>query len=352
MVKERDSAQTRMDIDEKKQRQWMTYLAALISVSKLLLPTYDANFEALRAHFKELASTQTVTLTASTLSINMFLRKIPKLANGAKRANSSLSKAMEDAESLGALRLEFLGDVYNCCETVARRNEKIIAAVSEHLAILKAYCDDNSNDASAVISRNTYNTSGKALEASLQAFRDQNERLRSELAKKSVLDVLQQSSQSLASAARTLLTQIGSRSTEAEHALLAALNSVEKRAKATEDRGSDRDWNKEFQQILGKPTHACTLPTSHPFFLYTQDTFSISDTDSLEDDKLLMIGKHADRLCTLAKDFVSTAKMYGKIIIQEVFIPYKEKTIKPIDIGGVAGGVKYVPFSLSFFRYF
>ena len=49
-------------------------------------------------------------------------------------------------------------------------------------------------------------------------------------------------------------------------------------------------------------------------------------------------GQLADKLCTLAKEFVAAAKMYGKIIISEVFLPYKQKTIKPISIGGVAGG--------------
>jgi hypothetical protein len=37
---------------------------------------------------------------------------------------------------------------------------------------------------------------------------------------------------------------------------------------------------------------------------------------------------------------MDTAALYAKIIISELGLPYKEKTIKPTDIGGVAGGQK------------
>ncbi len=36
-----------------------------------------------------------------------------------------------------------------------------------------------------------------------------------------------------------------------------------------------------------------------------------------------------------------TAKTYGKIIISEVYLPDREKSIKPADLGGGAGGIKY-----------
>ena len=40
-------------------------------------------------------------------------------------------------------------------------------------------------------------------------------------------------------------------------------------------------------------------------------------------------------LMGLARDFNFTAEMYGKIIISEVFLTTKEKTIKPIQVGGL-----------------
>jgi hypothetical protein len=41
-------------------------------------------------------------------------------------------------------------------------------------------------------------------------------------------------------------------------------------------------------------------------------------------------------------DFSITAKMYGKIIIAEAFLPRKYQTIKPCVVGGLAGGPKYI----------
>jgi len=53
-------------------------------------------------------------------------------------------------------------------------------------------------------------------------------------------------------------------------------------------------------------------------------------------------------LIGLAQDFLYSATSYGKIIISEVYLPDTEKTIKPINIGGVAGGSKYLVRSILF----
>jgi hypothetical protein len=45
-------------------------------------------------------------------------------------------------------------------------------------------------------------------------------------------------------------------------------------------------------------------------------------------------------LSNLAEDFNFIANTYAKIIITEVGVPIAKKTIKPIDIGGQAGGEK------------
>jgi len=47
------------------------------------------------------------------------------------------------------------------------------------------------------------------------------------------------------------------------------------------------------------------------------------------------------KLAMLEAEFISTATLYGKIIIAERFLPHKKKRILPIDIGGKAGGIKY-----------
>ena len=47
-------------------------------------------------------------------------------------------------------------------------------------------------------------------------------------------------------------------------------------------------------------------------------------------------------LISLVEDFLETARHYGRIIVSEVFIPTKEKTIKPVSVGGVIGGEKFI----------
>jgi hypothetical protein len=48
------------------------------------------------------------------------------------------------------------------------------------------------------------------------------------------------------------------------------------------------------------------------------------------------------------QDFSYVAQTYGRIIITERFLTKDEKTVKPIDIGGRAGGVKYVVHGVLF----
>lgn len=53
-------------------------------------------------------------------------------------------------------------------------------------------------------------------------------------------------------------------------------------------------------------------------------------------------------LISLGEDFVKTAMTYGKIIINEKFLPTKYKTIKPREMGGVLGGEKYIVHKMLF----
>ena len=45
---------------------------------------------------------------------------------------------------------------------------------------------------------------------------------------------------------------------------------------------------------------------------------------------------------------MDTATIYGKIIISELGMPVPQKTIKPIKLGGVAGGDKYLHQNILF----
>lgn len=73
------------------------------------------------------------------------------------------------------------------------------------------------------------------------------------------------------------------------------------------------DWNNEFQRLLELP-------------------------ENTEDQKL----KKYLELGALSKNFLAMAKRWGKVIIEESFLPPKYRTIMPIDIGGQAGGEKYI----------
>lgn len=47
-------------------------------------------------------------------------------------------------------------------------------------------------------------------------------------------------------------------------------------------------------------------------------------------------------LSSLSKKFVAIAQTYGRIIVRELHFPVERKTIRPMDLGGVIGGDKYV----------
>ena len=55
-------------------------------------------------------------------------------------------------------------------------------------------------------------------------------------------------------------------------------------------------------------------------------------------------------LVELVQDFSYAARQYGEIIGSERFLPYNKKTIKPVSIGGVAGGEKFAS-SISLFNF-
>ncbi|EFA80095.1 leucine-rich repeat-containing protein [Heterostelium album PN500] len=47
------------------------------------------------------------------------------------------------------------------------------------------------------------------------------------------------------------------------------------------------------------------------------------------------------KLSHLARDFVYAAKIYATIIINELCLPFEQKSLRPVDMGGFAGGLKY-----------
>jgi hypothetical protein len=55
-----------------------------------------------------------------------------------------------------------------------------------------------------------------------------------------------------------------------------------------------------------------------------------------------------DTLVAIADDFVHRAENYAKTIIEELFLPDTEKTVKPVEMGGALGGRKYVVSNILF----
>lgn len=78
-------------------------------------------------------------------------------------------------------------------------------------------------------------------------------------------------------------------------------------------------WNAEFQKILELP----------------------------QDDEQQQLEKF-ERLSALAADFQHTAKTCGKIIISEKNLPNEFKTIRAVEVGGHAGGQKYIYHGILF----
>lgn len=68
-----------------------------------------------------------------------------------------------------------------------------------------------------------------------------------------------------------------------------------------------RDWNAEFQQVVEMP-------------------------ESLERYR---------RLAVLAEEFRLTARHFAELVVNEMATPVHLKTVKPLNVGGIAGGEKF-----------
>eukprot|EP00727_Mastigamoeba_balamuthi_P002391 m51a1_g12149 hypothetical protein (856) ;mRNA; f:1295-4715 len=85
------------------------------------------------------------------------------------------------------------------------------------------------------------------------------------------------------------------------------------------------DFNERFQRLL------CCL-------------IELRDRQATEDEQLAV---HQE-IAMLSKDFLYCAQTYGRIIIAERYLDVSLKTIKPCNIGGIAGGEKYIICNVLF----
>eukprot|EP00002_Diphylleia_rotans_P010475 TRINITY_DN2096_c0_g1_i1.p1 TRINITY_DN2096_c0_g1~~TRINITY_DN2096_c0_g1_i1.p1 ORF type:complete len:1430 (-),score=323.34 TRINITY_DN2096_c0_g1_i1:230-4081(-) len=78
-------------------------------------------------------------------------------------------------------------------------------------------------------------------------------------------------------------------------------------------------------------------------FQVASDAFQIArDWNEYEGEKGMILANAAGDLSQLAQDFVSAARTYGTVILNEYCLPLEAKTIKPVSVGGIAGGDKYL----------
>ena len=69
----------------------------------------------------------------------------------------------------------------------------------------------------------------------------------------------------------------------------------------------------------------------------------------MADDETVLDQQEAfEQLSELAADFAFTARCLGRIIISEKYLRPDEKTIRPVLLGGVAGGEKYLSHNIVF----
>jgi len=89
---------------------------------------------------------------------------------------------------------------------------------------------------------------------------------------------------------------------------------------------SNRDWNAELQTLLDR----------------WQSTW---DVQALSSEELVNIATKIDEL---VKAFTKEAQKIGKVILTESGLPDASKTIKPVSIGGIAGGEKFIKNNILF----
>ena len=64
--------------------------------------------------------------------------------------------------------------------------------------------------------------------------------------------------------------------------------------------------------------------------------------------ELDLLASQCRQFASLAHNFLAVAVGYAKVIVSEAGLPAAEKTIKPVALGGQAGGEKYVAQGILF----
>lgn len=90
-----------------------------------------------------------------------------------------------------------------------------------------------------------------------------------------------------------------------------------------ESPGSRHDWNKDYVVLIERLRN-------------------FKNSTSYQ-EKIEVYSK----ISTLYSNFIHSAQTYGKVIIEEAYLPDNQKTIPPIS-AGIAGGQKYIVSNIYF----
>jgi hypothetical protein len=80
---------------------------------------------------------------------------------------------------------------------------------------------------------------------------------------------------------------------------------------------------------------------------WTRDFYSVQSTISKSGANLDTV-EVMDQLTKMTENFTNDAIAYGSIIIREQHLPVDQKTIKPVGVGGIAGGQKFIHEGIFF----
>ena len=70
---------------------------------------------------------------------------------------------------------------------------------------------------------------------------------------------------------------------------------------------------------------------------------------SIKNQIEILIINNAESLAQLSDDFATYSTQYAETIVHELSLPMDLKSITQVDIGGVAGGSKYITWLVRFY---
>lgn len=154
-----------------------------------------------------------------------------------------------------------------------------------------------------------------------------------------------------ASAPGTLATSISFASVAAAQA--AAANPYEMPSPASAPASSHPGHSSAASNPYAVPVHESEVPLPHSAPAGAPRAPDLAITDNAYNRRFQEIMELSGpskyiQMAALGRDFVSLAEVYGRIIVSERCLPPEQKSIKPVALGGQAGGSKFIVQGILF----